>query len=105
MYTLFRRQEDNFKFMATCLEQNVKARGDALNNDPENKKNPVKYITEIIALKKEYDEIIKDYLGNALVFQTYRDVAFRHFLNTYDLAAQFLAIFSDKELRNTKKNA
>jgi hypothetical protein len=105
MYTLFKREDENFKYMASCLESNVKARGEAINADPENKKNPVKYITEIIALKKEYDEIIKDNLGNALVFQTYRDVAFRHFLNTYDLAAQFLAIFSDKELRNTKKNA
>lgn len=44
MFLLFNKQPDNLKFMALELEKHIKSRGESINNDPENKKNPLGYV-------------------------------------------------------------
>jgi hypothetical protein len=97
MYSLFARVEDTLSCITRQMKPYIEERGTMLISDKELQKDPIEFITHLLALKQEMDLMLEISFNNSPVFQKTRDIAFQGFMNTSPFVPSYLAIYCDKE--------
>eukprot|EP00455_Lapot_gusevi_P049191 TRINITY_DN692_c0_g1_i20.p1 TRINITY_DN692_c0_g1~~TRINITY_DN692_c0_g1_i20.p1 ORF type:complete len:693 (+),score=118.21 TRINITY_DN692_c0_g1_i20:75-2153(+) len=108
MYTLFSRVAGNLDFLRESLSSYVKELGDAIVQDQENQKNPMKFVQDVLDLRLKYSLIVehsfRDSSGQAdRQFSRVLKEAFESFINRDSRAARFLSLYIDEMLRKGLK--
>jgi len=99
MYNLFQRAHMAIKEVQEVMKECVRTAGQEIMQDPEKMKDPVSYITALIALKHKYDHFVKFSFKDCQNFQQALKSAFEGFLNQDTRAAQYLTLFVDELFR------
>jgi hypothetical protein len=80
-YTLISRFPDSLKVISEVFDPYIRERGDELYKDKELTKDPLKFIPELIKLKKEMDSLVQYAFENNILFQDTKNKAFSFFMN------------------------
>jgi cullin 3 len=81
----------------------IEERGEKIVKDETIQKDPIKFTSELLNLKKEMDELVEKSFLNDIRFQKNRDVAFQNFMNKCNLTANYIAAYCDNEFRRGLK--
>ena len=96
---LFSRKPKTLDYILDKLEPYIISRGNSVKAAKENVEDPVLYMTKLIELKREMDELMKESFGNREQFIKTNDRAFQIILDQFDLSARFLAVYIDYLMR------
>ena len=80
-YQLISRYPDSLQCISQEFDPYIRERGDALYKDKEKMKDPLKFIPELIKLKKEMDSLVQEAFDNNILFQDTKNKAFSFFMN------------------------
>jgi cullin 3 len=97
--TLLARKPNTLNCILEKLDPYIVSRGDALIAVKENVEDPVVYMTKLIELKREMDELVRESFGNREQFIKSNDHAFQTILDKFELSARFLAYYIDFLMR------
>ncbi len=97
-YKLISKHPDSLKTITEELDPFVRERGEELYNNRDLAKDPVKFIPELIKLKRELDSLIEFAFDNHILFQDTKNKAFSHFMNKEHYSKQ-LSNFCDYEMK------
>ncbi|CAK0911605.1 unnamed protein product [Prorocentrum cordatum] len=103
MYFLFSRVPATLKEVQRVMMDCICESGRDILNDPEKVKDPVSFITAILALKHKYDQFVKESFKENKEFQIAQKQAFESFLNKDTRTAQYLSLFVDDMFRKGLK--
>merc|ERR1719281_1324310 len=103
MYSLFSRVPQTLKEVQRVMMDCICEAGRDILNDPEKVKDPVSFITAILALKHKYDQFVRESFKESKDFQLAQKQAFESFLNKDTRTAQFLSLFVDDMFRKGLK--
>lgn len=103
-YQLISKLPESLKCITEELEPFIKKRGEELYSNKDLSKDPVKFIPELIKLKKEIDTLVEFAFDNHLLFQDSKNKAFSYFMNK-ELYSKQLANFCDFEMKVGFKGA
>jgi hypothetical protein len=95
MYQLYSRVDGTLKYMLLEMSPYVESRGMTLIQDEELLKDPVKFTSKLLELKKEMDEIVMTCFNNDPKFNQNRDKAFLNFMNKFSETPQYMAEYCD----------
>ncbi len=96
MYRLFSKAEDTLKFILAEMGPYIEERGKGLIDDEELRKDPVKFTTQLLKLKKEMDDMVHQCFNNDPKFNQCRDKAFQNFMNNWNETPISIATFCDQ---------
>lgn len=95
MYRLFSRVPEASETLRIKLNVFVKQAGEKIVSDKENKKNPQKFVQDVLSLRRKYFRIVKDsFLGDRSFSRALKD-SFEYFINLDARAAQYLSLYID----------
>lgn len=97
-YRLISKHPDSLKAITEELDPFIRERGDELYNNRDLAKDPVKFIPELIKLKKELDTLVEFAFDNHILFQDTKNKAFSYFMNKEHYSKQ-LSNFCDFEMK------
>lgn len=80
-YELISRVESCKKTITEKFEPYIRERGDELYKNKDLMKDPLKFIPELIKLKKEMDTLVSTCFSNDILFQDTKNKAFSFFMN------------------------
>lgn len=80
-YDLISRVENCKKSITEKFEPYIRERGDELYKNKDLMKDPLKFIPELIKLKKEMDNLVATCFANDILFQDTKNKAFSFFMN------------------------
>ena len=80
-YILISRFPESLKVISDEFDPYIRERGDELYKNKELMKDPLKFIPELIKLKKEMDSLVQDAFDNNILFQDTKNKAFSYFMN------------------------
>eukprot|EP00928_Gymnodinium_smaydae_P013194 TRINITY_DN1481_c0_g3_i1.p1 TRINITY_DN1481_c0_g3~~TRINITY_DN1481_c0_g3_i1.p1 ORF type:complete len:776 (-),score=148.13 TRINITY_DN1481_c0_g3_i1:319-2646(-) len=103
MYALFGRAPQTLKEMQRVMIDCICEAGRDILNDPEKVKDPVSFISAILALKNKYNQFVKESFKECKEFQIALKQAFESFLNKDTRTAQYLSLFVDDMFRKGLK--
>lgn len=103
MFRLFKRVESTLKYIIQKMAPYIEGRGEKIVTDESILKDPIKFTSELLSLKKEMDEMVEKSFLNDIRFQKNRDVAFQNFMNKCSLTANYIAAYCDNEFRRGLK--
>ncbi|SPQ95577.1 unnamed protein product (mitochondrion) [Plasmodiophora brassicae] len=99
MYILFKRVPSTLAIVSDCMKSLVRQVGEAYVADPENKKNPCKFVQSVLDLRaKFYGTVEKAFDGDRSFARSLKE-AFEHFINIDSRAAQYLSLYIDGMLK------
>lgn len=99
MYELYSRVEGTLKYILLEIGPYIESRGLEVINDEELQKDPVKFTTKLLGLKKEMDEIVADCFIDDPKFNQNRDRSFQNFMNKFAETPQYMAEYCDHMFR------
>ena len=88
LYKLFRLYPASFDLVNKKLQPYIKDRGNTIYNDEQKKRDPKKFIPELINLKIEMDKLVLDCFENDAYFQDAKNKAFSLFMKKEFYAKQ-----------------
>jgi hypothetical protein len=103
-FRLISKHSDSLKSITDEMEPFIKKRGEELYSNKDLAKDPVKFIPELIKLKKEIDTLVEFAFDNHILFQDSKNKAFSFFMNK-ELYSKQLANFCDFEMKVGFKGA
>eukprot|EP00931_Biecheleriopsis_adriatica_P030370 TRINITY_DN17902_c0_g1_i1.p1 TRINITY_DN17902_c0_g1~~TRINITY_DN17902_c0_g1_i1.p1 ORF type:complete len:787 (+),score=219.46 TRINITY_DN17902_c0_g1_i1:64-2424(+) len=103
MYMLFSRVPNTLKEVQRVMIDCMCDAGREVLKDPEKVKDPVSFITAILALKHKYDQFVRESFKESKEFQLALKQAFESFLNKDTRTAQYLSLFVDDMFRKGLK--
>jgi cullin 3 len=102
MYSLYKREPGCLDIIRRAMFTLVKKSGVAIVSDPENRKNPHKFIDQMLALRHKYDIFLNQSFLNDKNFRRSIKEAFEDFANQDCRTAQFLSLFVDGLMKNDR---
>ena len=105
-YELFKRvtqPTSGLTVIREIMAAHVRARGTELVSDEERNRDPVAYVTGLLALRDKYEAVIKDAFSDDKQFKNALNKAFEHFVNINSHSPEFIALFVDEQLRKGMK--
>ena len=105
-YELFKRVTQPTSGLTVIRESmaaHVRARGTELVSDEERNRDPVAYVTGLLALRDKYEAVIKDAFSDDKQFKNALNKAFEHFVNINSHSPEFISLFVDEQLRKGMK--
>eukprot|EP00929_Paragymnodinium_shiwhaense_P058504 TRINITY_DN29292_c0_g1_i1.p1 TRINITY_DN29292_c0_g1~~TRINITY_DN29292_c0_g1_i1.p1 ORF type:complete len:776 (-),score=228.29 TRINITY_DN29292_c0_g1_i1:78-2297(-) len=103
MYKLFRREPSMLVHMTEAMEPYISQRCAAVVSDQALIDNPPEYAAQVLALKKEVDDMVATCFENDSNFQKARNKGLEHVLNKDTRCAKYLAVYSDAQLKKGLK--
>ena len=97
-FQLFKYYPQSFEVITTAFQPYIRKRGEEINQNKEITKDPKKFIPELIALKKEMDNLVEECFENHAQFQDKKNKAFSLFM-VKDLYAKQLSNYTDYCMR------
>ena len=105
-YELFKRvtqPTSGLTVIREIMAAHVRARGTELVSDEERNRDPVAYVTGLLALRDKYEAVIKDAFSDDKQITNALNKAFEHFVNINRHAPEFISLFVDEQLRKGMK--
>ena len=105
-YELFKRvtqPTSGLTVIREIMAAHVRARGTELVSDEERNRDPVAYVTGLLALRDKYEAVIKDAFSDDKQFKNALNKAFEHFVNINSHSPEFISLFVDEQLRKGMK--
>ena len=99
LFWLYSRVESTFKYIILEMEPFIEFKGTAIVEDQEILKDPIKFTTKLLDLKREMDEIVITWFNNHIAFNQARDRSFLKFMNKFSDTPQYLAEYWDNLFR------
>ena len=99
MYELYSRVEGTLKYILLEIGPYIESRGLEVINNEELQKDPVKFTSKLLELKKEMDEIVADCFKDDPKFNQNRDRSFQNFMNKFSETPQYMAEYCDHMFR------
>lgn len=103
MYRLFKREESTLPRMTACMKPYIEDRVSKILEDQALIDNHEEYITKVLALKAELDEMVAKCFENDSNFQKARNAVLENHLNKETRCAHYLALFCDLQLKGRLK--
>jgi cullin-4 len=103
-FRLISKNLESLKAITEEMDPFIRERGDELYNNKDLSKDPVKFIPELIKLKKEMDTLVEFAFENHILFQDTKNKAFSYFMNKEHYSKQ-LSNFCDYEMKVGMKGA
>ncbi|KAF8383258.1 cul-3 [Pristionchus pacificus] len=116
LYLLLRRVPNGLTVMTSCMSEYLRAIGEKLVDDVEgvgaegadaaaaaSKKDPVRFIQELIDLKERFDHFLKDAFDNDSSFKNKIQSDFEFFFNKNKRSPEFLSLYIDDKLKKGQK--
>ena len=98
-FELFKLYPESLNVITEAFMPYIKKRGEEINQNKEVTKDPKKFIPQLIALKKEMDNLVADCFENHPMFQDKKNKAFSQFMIKEHYAKQ-LSNYTDFCMRN-----
>ena len=98
LYELFKLHEDSLNEISKIFDPYIRNRGKVLYDNKELSKDPKKFIPELINLKKEMDNLVKNCFENNPIFQDVKNKSFSLFMQK-DYYAKQLSYYVDHCMR------
>merc|ERR1719359_2494743 len=89
--------------MTNVMEPYIEERCKRIVDDEEKKKDPEKYINDVLELKQELDQMVTSCFDSDSSFQKARNKGLENVLNKDTICAKFLAVYSDLQLKRLIK--
>lgn len=105
-YELFKRvtqPTSGLTVIREIMAAHVRARGTELVSDEERNRDPVAYVTGLLALRDKYEAVIKEAFSDDKQFKNALNKAFEHFVNLNSHSPEFISLFVDEQLRKGMK--
>ena len=105
-YELFKRvtqPTSGLTVIREIMAAHVRARGTELVSDEERNRDPVAYVTGLLALRDKYEAVIKEAFSDDKQFKNALNKAFEHFVNINSHSPEFISLFVDEQLRKGMK--
>lgn len=96
MFSLFSKVETTLKYILAEMAPYIEERGKAIIDDDELKKDPIKFTKQLLALKHEMDEMVKQCFKDDPKFNQTRDKSFQNFMNTWSETPYSIASYCDQ---------
>jgi len=93
-YSLLSRAPSSLKVISDNFDPYIRSRGDELYKNKDLSKDPIKFIPELIKLKKEMDDLVEKCFDNSMLFQNTKNNAFAFFMSK-ELYSKQLANYVD----------
>ena len=93
-YELLSRAPSALKIISDNFDPYIRGRGDELYKNKDLSKDPIKFIPELIKLKKEMDDLVEKCFDNSMLFQNTKNNAFAFFMSK-ELYSKQLANYVD----------
>ena len=93
-YELLSRSPNALKIISENFDPYIRSRGDELYKNKDLSKDPIKFIPELIKLKKEMDDLVEKCFDNSMLFQNTKNNAFAFFMSK-ELYSKQLANYVD----------
>lgn len=103
MYRLFRREPTMLPHMTNLMEPYIEERCSRIINDSAMIENPSEYITQVLDLKQEMDDLVARCFDNDSQFQKARNRGLENVLNKDTRCAKYLALYCDNQLKKGLK--
>jgi hypothetical protein len=103
-FNLIIKYPESLKAITEEMDPFIRERGDELYNNKDLAKDPVKFVPELIKLKKEMDTLVEFAFDNHILFQDTKNKAFSYFMNKEHYSKQ-LSNFCDFEMKVGMKGA
>jgi len=103
MYRLFKREPTMLSHMTVTMEPYIEERCQKIVEDPALIDNPPNYVEQVLHLKRELDEMLASCFDNDTGFQKARNGGLENVLNKDTRCANYLALFSDIQLKKGMK--
>jgi len=104
MYRLFSRIPSSLTILKDEMRSFVRESGEKIVSDEENKKNPNKFVQEVLDMRLKYFKIVSESFGDDRRFSRTLKESFEHFINLDARAAQYLSLFIDEMIKNSSKD-
>ncbi|GMR32137.1 hypothetical protein PMAYCL1PPCAC_02332, partial [Pristionchus mayeri] len=118
LYLLLRRVNNGLNVMTTCMSEYLRSIGEKLVDEVEGvskegetvdaataaaRKDPVRFIQELIDLKDRFDHFLKDAFDNDASFKNKIQSDFEFFFNKNKRSPEFLSLYIDDKLKKGQK--
>lgn len=103
MYKVFVRVETTIKYIIHKMNPYIENRGKKIVDDETLQKNSIEFTQRLLDLKQEMDEMVQFSFANDIKFQKSRDNSFQNFMNGYQNTPQYIANYTDDQLRKGLK--
>eukprot|EP00475_Leptophrys_vorax_P035106 TRINITY_DN57500_c0_g2_i2.p1 TRINITY_DN57500_c0_g2~~TRINITY_DN57500_c0_g2_i2.p1 ORF type:complete len:512 (-),score=153.39 TRINITY_DN57500_c0_g2_i2:54-1589(-) len=99
MYRLFSRVPETLNILREEMKNHVTQRGSSIVQDEQNKKDPNKFVQELLDLRSVYFTIVDQSFGEDRKFSRSLKEAFETFINLDARTAQYLSLYVDDLLK------
>merc|ERR1719265_2566458 len=89
--------------MTSIMEPYIEERCTKIVNDPQMVENPPDYISQVLELKQEMDDLVAKCFDNDSQFQKARNRALENVLNKDTRCSKYLALYCDLQLKKGLK--
>ena len=103
LYKLFKLYKESLDKITNEFKLYIKKRGNMLYENKNLSKDPIKFIPELMSLKREMDNLVYECFEDNIYFHNVIDEAFKLFMEK-DIYAKQLANYIDHCMRNNFKN-
>lgn len=103
MYKLFRKEPTMLPHMTSLMEPYIEDRCNKIINDSAMIEAPPEYITQVLELKLEMDDLVAKCFDNDSQFQKARNRALENVLNKDTRCSKYLALYCDLQLKKGLK--
>lgn len=103
MYKLFRKEPTMLPHMTGIMEPYIEERCTKIVNDPQMIENPPDYISQVLELKQEMDDLVAKCFDNDSQFQKARNRGLENVLNKDTRCSKYLALYCDLQLKKGLK--
>lgn len=103
MYTLFHRVPGTLDILRDFMATYVKEAGLGIVKDPDNSKNPVRFVQQMLDLRAKFDVFIEKSFSAERKSQRVLKTSFEDFINIDVRCANHLAAYCDDMLKNAAK--
>lgn len=102
MYRLFSKVGGD-KDLCSATADHLKDVGKQLVTDPENQRDPVHFVQQLLDLRQKYDDLIVKSFNTDKTFSHAMNQSFEHFINIGNRSPEFISLFMDDKLRKGLK--
>ncbi len=102
IFNLYKRASTTLPEITNRFGTYIENEGNVILSDPELEKDPIQYVTKLLAFKNKLDTLVSDQFQNHLSFQRRRDISLQQILNKFERSPGYLASYIDYELKRGK---
>lgn len=99
VYNLFKRASNTLPEITNRFGAYIENEGNSILSDPELEKDPIQFVSKLLAFKGKLDALVSIQFQNHLSFQRRRDISLQQILNKFERSPGYLASYVDFELK------